>query len=471
MAKNSTKDLQKTASKNGSSKSAKATKKSSISRSNSSPKLEQKESNTSNSIETNQETTRASAYSVAQDQLKTVAGIMGLEDHLHQYLQVPQRELIVNFPVKMDDGSMKMFTGFRVHHNTIKGPTKGGIRYHPDVTLDECRALAMWMTWKCALMNLPYGGAKGGVVVKPDELSQRELEKLTRRYAAEISLFVGPERDIPAPDVGTNAQIMAWFMDTYSMHKGHSIPAVVTGKPVSVGGTAGREYATGLGITYCTRAVLNRCSGLTLEDSTVAIQGFGNVGSWTARTMDERGARVIAVSDQHGGIYNKNGLDPRHLMRYVAETGSVLDYPGSDRLTNQELLELDVDVLVPAALEGQITASNADRIRAKVIAEGANGPTTPEADKILDDKGVIIIPDILCNAGGVIVSYFEWVQGLQSFFWDEGNVRSRMQQTLTDNLDLVISNTVRTKQDLRTAAYMIAIRRIVEAVEIRGFYP
>jgi len=416
-------------------------------------------------------TGRTSAYTVAQSQLKVVAEAMELQPHYYEYLRVPQRELIVHFPSRMDDGTMRMFTGFRVQHNTTKGPTKGGIRYHPDVTLDECRALAMWMSWKCALMNLPYGGAKGGVIVDPRGMSQYEIEGMTRRYATEISSFIGPEQDIPAPDVGTNAQIMAWIMDTYSMHKGHSVPAVITGKPVSVGGTVGREYATGLGITYVTRAVLNRCMGLDIEDATVAVQGFGNVGSWAARTMDERGARIVAVSDQYGGIYNRNGLDPRHLMRYVAANGTLQDYPGADALTNDELLELDVDVLVPAALEGQITKQNADRIRAKVIAEGANGPTTPEADQILNEKGITVIPDILCNAGGVVVSYFEWVQGLQSFFWDEGEIRQRMQDKLIDNLDLVISSTVRKKQDLRTAAYTIAVGRIVESVETRGFYP
>ena len=414
---------------------------------------------------------RTSAYAVAQSQLKLTAEMMGLDESLHTYLSLPQRELIVHFPVRMDDGSMRMFTGFRVHHNTTKGPTKGGIRYHPDVTLDECRALAMWMSWKCALMNLPYGGAKGGVIVNPKELSEGELERLTRRYATEISLFIGPERDIPAPDVGTNAQVMAWIMDTYSTHKGHSIPAVVTGKPVSVGGTVGREYATGLGITYVTRAVLKQRMGLNMDSARVAIQGFGNVGSWTARTMDERGASIVAVSDQYGGIYNPQGLDPRRLMRHMAESGTVIDYPDGERLTNAELLELDVDVLVPAALEGTITRENAHRIQAKVIAEGANGPTTPEADAILRDKGATVIPDILCNAGGVVVSYFEWVQGLQSFFWDEGEVRRSMERKLIDNLDEVLSETTRTGHDLRTAAYTLAIGRILEAVKARGFYP
>ncbi len=416
-------------------------------------------------------TQRASAYAVAQAQLDAVADFMDLEDDLRLFLRTPQRELIVHFPVQMDDGHMRIFTGFRVHHNMAKGPTKGGLRYHPDVTLDECRALAMWMSWKCALMNLPYGGAKGGVIVEPSELSLRELEKMTRRYTTEISPFIGPERDIPAPDVGTNAQIMAWMMDTYSMHRGYSIPAVVTGKPIAIGGTVGREYATGLGVTYVTRSLLRQRLGRTLEDASVAIQGFGNVGSWTARSMHERGARVVGVSDRFGGIYNSKGLDLRQLMHYMAESGTVTGFPNADSLNNQELLELEVDILVPAALEGQITKENASRVRAKVIAEGANGPTTPDADHILNDMGITVIPDILCNAGGVVVSYFEWVQSLQSFFWDEGEVRRAMEKKLLDNLDAVIGVTTRRKCDLRTAAYTIAIDRIIEAVKLRGFYP
>jgi glutamate dehydrogenase (NAD(P)+) len=384
---------------------------------------------------------------------------------------VPQRELTVNFPVKMDDGAVRIFTGFRVHHNTAKGPTKGGIRYHPDVTLDECRALAMWMTWKCALMNLPYGGAKGGVIVDPDDLSWGELERMTRRYAAEISLFIGPERDIPAPDVGTNAQIMAWIMDTYSMHRGYSIPAVITGKPVAIGGTVGREYATGLGVTYVTRAILRQRLGRTLDDIKVAIQGFGNVGSWTARTMHERGARVVAISDKYGGIYNGNGLDLRSLQRHVAEAGTVKGFANAESLTNAELLALPVDVLVPAALEGQITRENAGSVRATIVAEGANGPTTPEADRILEDKGVIIIPDILCNAGGVVVSYFEWVQSLQSFFWDENEVRRQMEHKLLDNLEAVMGVCTQRRCSMRMAAFVTAVGRIVEAIRLRGFYP
>jgi glutamate dehydrogenase (NAD(P)+) len=416
-------------------------------------------------------TPKASAYAVALGQLNRVADFMDLEDDMRLYLRTCQRELIVHFPVKMDDDHVRMFTGFRVHHNTTKGPTKGGIRYHPDVTLDECRALAMWMTWKCALMDIPYGGGKGGVIVDPTTLSMRELEKMTRRYATEISPFIGPERDIPAPDVGTNAQVMAWIMDTYSMHRGYSIPTVITGKPVSIGGTVGRESATGLGITYITRSVLKQRLGRSLDDTSVAVQGFGNVGSWAARTMHERGARIIAISDKFGGIYNSKGIDLRMLQRHMAETGTVVGFNGSDALSNDELLSLDVDVLVPAALEGQITKHNAHRVRATILAEGANGPTTPEADEILADNGVIVIPDIICNAGGVVVSYFEWVQGLQSFFWDEGEVRRQMERILLSNLEAVIGTMTRRRCDLRTAGYIIAIERIVAAMKVRGFYP
>ncbi len=412
-----------------------------------------------------------SAYAVAQAQLDRVADFMELDDDIRAYLRAPQRELIVHFPVRMDNGRMRMFTGFRVHHNTTKGPSKGGMRYHPAVTLDECRALAMWMTWKCALMNLPYGGAKGGVIVDPKQLSKGELERMTRRYATEISPFLGPERDIPAPDVGTNAQVMAWLMDTYSMHKGYSIPAITTGKPTSIGGTVGREYATGLGVTYVTRAVLKQRLGTGLEDARVAVQGFGNVGSWTARTMHERGARIVAISDVFGGVHNPHGLDLRLLTRHVKETGSVVDFPGADAITNDELLSMNVDVLVPAALEGQLTKHNAHKVQARLIAEGANVPTTPEAEEILLDKGIEIIPDVLCNAGGVVVSYFEWVQGLQSFFWDESAVRRNMEKTLLDNLELVVGVTMRNKCSMRISAYNIAIERIVDAVKLRGWYP
>jgi glutamate dehydrogenase (NAD(P)+) len=414
---------------------------------------------------------RESAYAVALGQLERVSDFMKLDDDMRVYLRTCQRELIVHFPVKMDNGAIRMFTGFRVHHNMTKGPTKGGIRYHPDVTLDECRALAMWMTWKSALMNLPYGGAKGGVIVDPTTLSKRELEKMTRRYATEISPFIGPERDIPAPDVGTNAQVMAWIMDTYSMHIGYSSPAIITGKPVAIGGTLGRESATGLGVTYITRAVMKQRLGRSLDDACVAIQGFGNVGGWTARTMHERGARIVAISDMYGGIHNPRGIDLRQLQHYFQQTGTVVGYSDAEAISNDDLLALDVDVLVPAALEGQITKHNAHKVRATIVAEGANGPTSPEADQILADKGVLVIPDIICNAGGVVVSYFEWVQGLQSFFWNEGEVRRQMERTLLDNLDVVISATTRYKCDMRTAAYIIAIERIQEATRLRGFYP
>ncbi len=414
---------------------------------------------------------RASAFEVANRQFQQVADFIGLNDDIREYFSMPQRELIVHFPVEMDDGHMRVFTGFRVHHNTAKGPTKGGLRYHPAVTLDECRALAMWMTWKCALMDLPYGGAKGGVIVDPSTLSRRELEKMTRRYATEISLLMGPDRDIPAPDVGTNAQVMAWIMDTYSMHKGHSVPAVITGKPVAVGGTAGRNYATGLGVTYVTRAVLRQRLGKTLEDVTVAIQGFGNVGGWTARSMHDRGACIVAISDKFGGIYNKNGIDLRRLQQHFAEAGTVVDFPGADSISNAELLELDVDVLIPAALEGQLTRENAPRVRAKMVAEGANGPTTPDADKILEENGVIVIPDILCNAGGVVVSYFEWVQGLQSFFWDESEVRRQMERKLLYNLDAVMHTCAQRNCSMRMGAHAIAVERTAEAITLRGFYP
>lgn len=414
---------------------------------------------------------KATAYEVAQQQLDEVAAFMELDEGLTAYLRVPQRDLCVHFPVRMDDGHVRMFEGYRVHHNTAKGPTKGGLRFHPDVTLDECRALAMWMTWKCSLMDLPYGGAKGGVVVDPKTLSRGELERLSRRFATEISVFIGPEKDIPAPDVGTNAQIMAWMMDTYSMHRGYSVPAVITGKPVSIGGTVGREAATGLGVTCVVHAVLQQRGSSGIENVTAAIQGFGNAGQWTARTMHERGASIVAVSNSKGGVYNPHGLNLRQLLQHVDETGGIQGFGGADEITNAELLELDVDVLVPAALEGQITRDNADRVRADIVAEAANGPTTPEADAILNDKGVLVIPDILCNAGGVVVSYFEWVQSLQSYFWTENEVRSQMQNKLLTNLDTVNQATKRWTCSMRRAAYIIAIERIVEAIRYRGFYP
>jgi glutamate dehydrogenase (NAD(P)+) len=413
---------------------------------------------------------RRSAYEVALAQYDEAVSHMDLSHDTIAFMRVPKRELTVNFPVEMDDGRIHMFTGFRVHHSTVRGPTKGGLRYHPDVTLDETRALAMWMTWKCALMNLPYGGAKGGVIVDPRELSTKELRHLTRRYATEISILMSPEGDIPAPDIGTNPQVMAWIMDTYSMHRGYSVPAVVTGKPVPIGGSEGRYDATGMGVMFMAREALKHLE-IPMEGATVAVQGFGNVGSTAARYMHDQGCRVIAVSDVYGGIYNDQGIDVPALQHYVNDTGSVVDFPDTDRIKNWEVLELACTVLVPAALEGQITRDNADKIEARIIAEGANGPTTPNADKILQDKDIFVIPDILCNAGGVTVSYFEWVQSLQSFFWSEHDVKTQLERLMTNGFQAVIAEAERTELPLRMAAYTLAIRRVAEAIELRGVYP
>ena len=417
-----------------------------------------------------EEAKRRSAYEVAKAQFLEAAQHLNLAEDIQEFLLTPKRELIVHFPVIMDDGRLRMFTGYRVHHSTVKGPTKGGIRYHPSVTLDEVRALAMWMTWKCALMDLPYGGAKGGVAVDPAELSEGELKRLTRRYTAEISILLGPERDIPAPDVGTNPKVMGWIMDTFSIHKGYSVPAVVTGKPISIGGSKGRIDATGLGVMYTTRETLHR-KGVHLHEVTVAVQGFGNVGSVAAMAMHREGAKIIAVSDVHGGVYNPNGIDPFDLKRHADQTGTVATYPLGDPITNRELLTMDVDVLVPAALEGVIDEELAPHVQARFIAEGANGPLTVEADKILLDKGVTIIPDILCNAGGVVVSYFEWVQDLQSFFWTEDEIRRQLKRIMLTNFDAVWDQALAKKIDLRTAAYTLAINRVAEALEARGVYP
>jgi len=409
-------------------------------------------------------------WTMALRQFVQVAQRLGLKRGIQQYLMVPERELTVNFPVKMDDGSVRVFTGYRVHHSLVRGPAKGGIRYHPAVSLHEVRALAMWMTWKCALMNLPYGGAKGGVVVDPHTLSRDELERLTRRYAAEIAVFMHPHGDIPAPDVGTNAQVMAWIMDTYSMHRGHSIPAVVTGKPVVIGGSVGRAEATGRGVMLVAREAA-RLFGLPWEGATVAVQGFGNVGSVAARLLQEAGCRVVAVSDVRGGIYADRGLDIAAVQQHAAATGSVVGFPGAAAVSNAELLELPVTILVPAALEGQITAANASRIRARMIVEGANGPTTPEADAVLARNGVVVVPDILANAGGVVVSYFEWVQDLQAFFWDEAEINRRLERLMVQALHQVAATARATGLDLRQAALQRAVQRVAEALTVRGIYP
>ncbi|MCS7273348.1 MAG: Glu/Leu/Phe/Val dehydrogenase [Fimbriimonadales bacterium] len=415
-------------------------------------------------------TDERSAYAIAIRQLEAAAHYLNLDRSLLEILKRPRRELTVNFPVKMDDGSIRVFTGYRVHHNPARGPAKGGIRYHPEVTLDEVRALAMWMTWKCAVVNIPYSGAKGGVVCDPKRLSIHELENLTRRYITEISMLIGPESDVPAPDVGTNPQVMAWIMDTYSMHKGYTVPAVVTGKPIPIGGSEGRLEATGRGVMVVADQALQQI-GRRLDGARVVIQGFGNVGSSTAKLMHQAGAKVIAVSDVRGGIYNPNGLDIPSLLHCAGRDGCLQAYRDADHITNEELLELPCDVLVPAALHGVITSANADRIKARVIVEAANGPVTPDADEILDDKGVLVVPDILANAGGVLVSYFEWVQDLQSFFWEEEEVNQKLEKAMRRSYQHVAQTAEQNKVNLRMGAYIIGVKRVAEATIIRGIYP
>lgn len=409
-------------------------------------------------------------YEMALAQFDKAAAYLDLKAGIREMMRKPKRELTVNFPVKMDDGSVKIFTGYRVHHSTARGPSKGGIRYHPGVTLDEIRAQAMWMTWKCAVVNLPFGGAKGGVACNPKDLSQQELENLTRRYATEISVLMSPDGDIPAPDIGTNPQVMAWIMDTYSMHKGHSVPAVVTGKPVEIGGSLGRVEAPGRGVMQMAIAGLQHL-GLPVEGARVVIQGFGTVGSITASLLQAEGLKVVAVSDTRGGIYNPKGLDVQAVLRHKEETGSVVGFPGADGVTNAELIALDCDVLIPSALENQITRWNAGDIKARIIAEAANGPTTPEADEILHDRGVFVIPDVLCNAGGVVVSYFEWVQGLQFFFWSEAEINQRLKDIMMRSFNDVLRIAGEKKVDPRVASHILAIERVNRATIIRGIYP
>jgi glutamate dehydrogenase (NAD(P)+) len=409
-------------------------------------------------------------WEMALRQFNEAADYLPLKRGIREFLALPKRELSVNFPVKMDDGSVRLFTGHRVHHSTVLGPTKGGIRYHPDVTLNEVRALAMWMSWKCALVGLPYGGAKGGVVVNPKALSQDELEHLTRRYATEISIMMSPEGDIPAPDVGTGPQVMAWIMDTYSMHRGYSAPSVVTGKPIEIGGSYGRVEATGRGVMLAVREAAQRI-GLSLSGSTVVIQGFGNVGSVAAALLHDLGCRVIAVSDSRGGIHNPKGLNPRDVLRHKESTGTVVGFPSADRVSNAELLELPCDVLIPSAFEGQISAENAPRIRTRLIVEGANGPITPDADVIFADRSIPLIPDILANAGGVIVSYFEWVQGLQQFFWAEEEVNENLERIFVRAFQRVWQTAEEYKVRLRVGALIRGISRVADALYIRGIYP
>jgi len=410
------------------------------------------------------------AYETALEQLDIVAEHLQLEPGVHALLRHPKRELTVSFPVKMDDGSLKVFSGYRVQHNTSLGPSKGGIRYHPEVRLEEVRALAMWMTWKCSLVNLPYGGAKGGVTCEPARMSQRELEGLTRRFTTEISVLIGPESDIPAPDLNTNPQIMAWMMDTYSMHRGYTVPAVVTGKPIGIGGSQGRVEATGRGVTIIARQAALHL-GIPFTDATVVIQGFGNVGSVAARLIVAAGARVIAVSDQNGGVINQSGLDIEALIQHSERTGSVVGFPGGDRVSNTELLEVPCDILIPAAVESQITERNADRIQTRVVVEAANGPTTPAADRILKDRGICLVPDILANAGGVVVSYFEWVQDLQAFFWTEAEVNAKMEQILISAFEQTVATAAQHETDLRLGAHIIGVSRVAQATRLRGIYP
>jgi glutamate dehydrogenase (NAD(P)+) len=411
------------------------------------------------------------AWEVAQRQFDLAAERLNLDPGLRLVLREPRREFTVHFPVHMDDGSVQVFTGYRVQHNLGRGPAKGGIRYHQDVTLDEVKALAMWMTWKCAVVGIPYGGGKGGVIVDPKRLSQKELEALTRRYFTEIEILVGPEKDIPAPDVNTNAQIMAWMMDTYSMHAGYTVPGVVTGKPVSLGGSEGRNEATARGTVYCIVEAA-RHLGIELDKATVAVQGFGNAGSIAARLISEEGSSVVAVSDSTGGIHDPNGLDIPKVIAWKQEHGTVQGFPGATDISNAEVLEVECDILIPAALENQITAANAGRIKARLVAEAANGPTTPEADEILFKSWkTFMIPDILCNAGGVTVSYFEWVQDLNRDHWSEQVVNEKLKEIMVKAFREVLAVARREQIDMRSAAYLLAVKRVADAMDMRGLYP
>ncbi len=409
-------------------------------------------------------------FHIASQQFDRAADILNLNSGIREVLRTPKRQLIVSIPTRMDDGQVKVFEGYRVQHNIARGPAKGGIRYHPDVTLDEVKALAAWMTWKTATVNVPYGGGKGGVICNPKKMSQKELENMTRRYAAELSIIIGPDRDIPAPDVYTNAQTMAWIMDTYSMIQGHSTLAVVTGKPIELGGSRGRNEATARGCLFTIREAC-KIKGINLSGATAVVQGYGNAGYISANLLAEDGAKIIAVSDSRAGILNTKGLDPKKVLAHKQETGSVAGFPGADQITNEELLQLECDVLVPAALENQITMANAASVNAKIVAEAANGPTTPGADEILHDKGVFVIPDILANAGGVTVSYFEWVQDMQGFFWDESEVNQQLEKIMIRAFHEVSQSAEKHKVHNRIGAYVLAVGRVAEATKVRGLFP
>ena len=408
---------------------------------------------------------------VAVAQFDEAADRLGMSQAMRAILRKPKRELIVNFPVRMDNGDVEMFTGYRVQHNINRGPAKGGIRYSPEVSLDEVRALAMWMTWKCAVVGIPFGGAKGGVICDPHKMSPGELERLTRRYATEISLLIGPDSDIPAPDMNTNPQVMAWIMDTYSMHKGYSVPAVITGKPIGIGGSEGRMEATARGVMVVTReAMLDK--NMNPEDCSVVVQGFGNVGSITARLLhDVLRCKIVGLSDISGGVYNAKGIDVYRALRYSKEHGSLRGLPESEPVTNSQLLEMPCDVLIPAALENQLTGRNAARVKPRLIIEAANGPTDPDADKIFNDAGITVVPDILANAGGVTVSYFEWVQDLQRFFWAENEINDRLESIMKRSYRAVAQKASEQETHLRMGAYLLAVARVAEATELRGVYP
>ena len=412
------------------------------------------------------------AWEAALSQLEAAADLLGLDQGMRDLLATPKRELTVAVPIRRDDGRVEVFTGYRVHHNVTRGPAKGGIRYHPEVSLGEIRALAMWMTWKCAVVGIPFGGAKGGVIVDPHSLSRGELERLTRRFAAELLPIIGPEKDIPAPDVNTDEQVMAWFMDTFSVNKGYSVPEIVTGKPLAIGGSQGRSGATSLGVMYALFMAL-KPKGLSAEDVSVAIQGFGKVGAGAATVLHDAGCKVVAVSDVGGGTYNRCGLNPRALLRHRQEAagGSIASFPGGDRISNEELLALDVDVLIPAALENVIRSDNVDTVKARIVVEGANGPTTPSADKVLDDNHCLVVPDILANAGGVTVSYFEWVQDLQAYFWSDDDVNSRMRAVMERAYGEVAALAEERGLSLRQAAQMIGVGRVADAHRTRGLFP
>lgn len=409
-------------------------------------------------------------FEIAKQQIDIVSKHMELDDDLIEVLKHPKRVLEVSVPVRMDNGKIKVFTGYRVQHNEARGPFKGGIRYHPQVDLDEVKALATWMSMKTAVVDIPYGGAKGGIICNPKEMSEHEIEHLTRRFTSEISLIIGPYRDVPAPDVNTNSQTMAWIMDTYSMNHGYAIPEVVTGKPIEVGGSLGRNEATSRGAVFCVREAA-KLIGLDLNGATVAITGYGNVGYNAAWLMEELGAKVVAASDSRGAIYNPDGLDARKVNEHKQKTSSVKDYPGAKNIKQEEVYELDVDVIIPSALENEITTENADKVKAKIIVEGANGPTTPEADEILFKKGVFLVPDILANAGGVTVSYYEWLQNLTRESWTEDEVNEKLEKRIVSSFNDVYKISQEKKVHMRTAAYVLAVGRIAAAHRLRGLFP